>query len=182
MTPCAAREAQGVQAAPAWRKAKEWRRQLKNGERTASQVEYRGGPNKEARMKRAGREYLTVGRVSTKVRESLSSLCDQPVEPAHWEAPASFHRRLDKHLDLVERRLLQEEKIPAHEKVFSLIQPVPGRGPGRLPAPGGLRRDELQPAQERRGTAGTSGHLKPPERTPPAQADSSGVAGGGGEF
>ena len=30
---------------------------------------------------------------------------------------------LDKHLDLVQRRLLQEETIPAHEKVFSLFEP-----------------------------------------------------------
>ncbi|MEO7700172.1 MAG: ISNCY family transposase [Opitutus sp.] len=107
-----------------WRKAKAWRRQLKNLERTASHIVYRGGPNKETRMKRAVREYLTVGRdLSAKVRASLSGLCDQPVELAHWEALEYFHRMLDKHLDLVDRRLLQEEAIPAHEKVFSLFEP-----------------------------------------------------------
>jgi len=107
-----------------WRKAKEWRRQLKTCERIASQIVYRGGPNKEARMKRAVGEYLTVGReLSAKVRESLASLCDQPVELAHWEALEYFHRMLDKHLDLVDRRLLQEETIPAAEKVFSIFEP-----------------------------------------------------------
>ena len=111
-------------ALPGWRKAKAWRRQLKNLERTASQVVYRGGPNKEARMKRAVRDYLAVGgELSTKVRESLSSLCDQPVALAHWEALEYFQRMLDKHLDLVERRLLREETIPSHEKVFSLFEP-----------------------------------------------------------
>lgn len=111
-------------ALPGWRKAKARRRQLKHLERTASQVVYRGGPNKEARLKRAVRDYLAVGReLSAKVRESLSSLCDQPVEMAHWEALEYFHRMLDKHLDLVARRLLQEETIPAHEKVFSLFEP-----------------------------------------------------------
>ncbi len=111
-------------ALPGWRKAKEWRRQLKNLERAASQVVYRGGPNKEARMKRTVRDYLAVGRdLSAKVRESLSSLCDQPVELAHWEALEYFQRMLDKHLDLVERRLLKEETIPSHEKVFSLFEP-----------------------------------------------------------
>ncbi len=85
---------------------------------------YRGGPNKEVRIKRAVRDYLAVGReLSVKVRESLSRLCDQPVELAHWEALEYFHRMLDKHLDLVQRRLLQEEIIPAHEKVFSLFEP-----------------------------------------------------------
>jgi hypothetical protein len=107
-----------------WRKAKEWRRQLKACERAASQVVYRGGANKEARVKRAVRDYLAVGRqLSVKVRKSLAGLCDQPVELAHWEALEYFHRMLDKHLDLVKRRLLQEETIPAHEKVFSLFEP-----------------------------------------------------------
>ena len=111
-------------ALPGWRKAKDWRRQLKACERIASQIIYRGGPNKEARMKRAVRDYLAVGReLSGKVRESLSSLCDQPVELAHWEALEYFQRMLAKHLDLVERRLLKEETIPAHEKVFSLFEP-----------------------------------------------------------
>ena len=108
---------------PGWRKAKDWRRQLKACERIASQIVYRGGPNKEARMKRAVRDYLAVGReLSAKVRESLAGLCDQPVELAHWEALEYFQRMLAKHLDLVERRLLQEEAIPAHEKVFSLFE------------------------------------------------------------
>jgi IS5 family transposase len=107
-----------------WRKAKAWRRQLKSCERAASQVVYRGGPNKEARVKRAVRDYLGVGRqLSAKVRASLVGLCDQPVELAHWEALEYFHRMLDKHLDLVERRLLREETIPAPEKVFSLFEP-----------------------------------------------------------
>jgi len=111
-------------ALPGWRKAKEWRRQLKNCERTASHIVYRGGPNKEARMKRAVRDYLAVGgELSVKVRESLSSLCDQPVELSHWEALEYFQRMLDKHLDLVERRLLKEETIPSHEKAFSLFEP-----------------------------------------------------------
>ena len=111
-------------ALPGWRKAKEWRRQLKRCERLASHIVYRGGPNKEARVKRAVRDYLAVGRgLSAKVQASLLGLCEQPVEAAHWEALAYFQRMLDKHLDLVDRRLLQEETIPAHEKVFSLFEP-----------------------------------------------------------
>jgi hypothetical protein len=109
---------------PGWRKAKEWRRQLKNGERAASHIVYRGGPNKEARVKRAVRDYLAVGRaLCAKVQAGLLGLCDQAVDAAHWEALAYFHRMLDKHLNLVERRLLNEETIPAHEKVFSLFEP-----------------------------------------------------------
>ena len=111
-------------ALPGWRKFKSWRRQLKACERAASQVVSRGGPNKEARVKSAVRDYLAVGgELSAKVRQSLLGLCDESVDPARWERLAYFHARLDQHLDLVERRLLREETIPAHEKVFSLFEP-----------------------------------------------------------
>lgn len=111
-------------ALPGWRKFKAWRRQLKACERTASQIVYRGGPNKEARVKRAVREYLAVGgELSAKVRQSLLGLCDQVVAATRWERLAYFHAMLDKHLDLVARRLLNAETIPAHEKVFSLFEP-----------------------------------------------------------
>ena len=109
---------------PGWRKCKAWRRQLKACERTASHRGYRGGPNKKARVKAAGREHLAVGRdLSAKVRQSLLGLCDQAVDLARWERRAYFHARLDKHLDLVERRLLKEETIPQGEKVFSRFEP-----------------------------------------------------------
>jgi IS5 family transposase len=109
---------------PGWRKFKAWRRQLKACERAASQVVYRGGPNKEARVKRAVREYLAVGHdLSAKVQQSLLGLCDQAVDLARWEGLAYFHAMLDKHLDLVERRLLKEETVSSSEKVFSLFEP-----------------------------------------------------------
>ena len=111
-------------ALPGWRKAKDWRRQLKNLQRTASQIVYRGGPNKEARVKQAVREYLAVGRaLAAKVQSSLLALCDQGVCATRWEKLEYFHAMLTKHLDLVARRLLNEETIPAHEKVFSLFEP-----------------------------------------------------------
>ena len=109
---------------PGWRKFKAWRRRLKACERTASHIVYRGGPNKEARVKRAVGDYLAVGRdLSAKVRQSLLGLCDQAVDLARWERLAYFQAMLDKHLDLVARRLLKDEKIPTREKVFSLFEP-----------------------------------------------------------
>jgi hypothetical protein len=111
-------------ALPGWRKAKAWRRQLKNCERTTSQIVYRGGPHKEARVKVAVRDYLAAGSdLAAKVSASLLDLCDQAVETAHWEALAYFHAMLVKHLDLVERRLVNGETIPAAEKIFSLFEP-----------------------------------------------------------
>jgi hypothetical protein len=111
-------------ALPGWRKAKDWRRRFKTLERITSKAVYGGGAKKEKRVRRAVREYLAVGReLGAKVGASLLLLCDQAVEVAHWEALAYFHAMLEKHLGLVERRLLKEETIPAAEKVFSLFEP-----------------------------------------------------------
>jgi hypothetical protein len=109
---------------PGWRKAKDWRRRLKALERSTSQTVYGGGANKEARVRQTVRDYLAAGSdLSAKVRESLLHLCGQAVREPHWEALSYFQAMLDKHLDLVERRLLREEKIPAAEKLFSLFEP-----------------------------------------------------------
>ncbi len=111
-------------ALPGWRKFKDWRRQLKNLQRTTSLIVYRGGANKKTRVKKAVREYLAVGReISGKVQQSLLELCDVSACAARWEKLQYFHAMLDKHLDLVARRLLNGETIPAHEKVFSLFEP-----------------------------------------------------------
>ena len=70
------------------------------------------------------REYLQAAQeLSAKVSGSLLGLCEQAVQAEHWEGLAYFHGMLDKHRDLVERRLLREEKIPAAEKIFSLFEP-----------------------------------------------------------
>jgi hypothetical protein len=111
-------------ALPGWRKARDWHRRLKALERAASQAVYRGGANKETRVRHAVREYLAAaGELSTKVQSSLLGLCDQPLDSQDWELLAYFHGMLDKHRDLVARRLLREETIPAAEKVFSLFEP-----------------------------------------------------------
>ena len=111
-------------ALPHWRKAKDWRRRLKGLERIASKAAFGGGANKEARVRQAVRAYLAAaGELSAKVSASLLGLCEQPIEAEHWDALAYFHGMLDKHIDLVDRRLVREEKIPTAEKVFSLFEP-----------------------------------------------------------
>ena len=109
---------------PHWRKLNDWRRRLKALERVTSKTVYGGGSNKEARVRQTVRDYLACARdLSAKIGKSLLALCDQAIEPAHWEALAYFHGHLDKHMDLVDRRLLQEQTIPAAEKIFSLFEP-----------------------------------------------------------
>jgi transposase, IS5 family len=109
---------------PGWRKLEDWRKRFKSAERVASKAVFGGGKDKEKRVRAAVACYLETGlQLSARVRASLLSLCDQPVEPMHWECLAYFQGMLDKHIDLVDRRLLQEEKIPAEEKIYSLFEP-----------------------------------------------------------
>ena len=109
---------------PGWRKLEDWRRRLKSAERAASKIAFGGGKDKDQRVRAAVNEYLQIGReLSLKVQASLLSLCDQAVDAKDWEVLAYFQQMLDKHLDLVDRRLLQSQTIPAAEKVYSLFEP-----------------------------------------------------------
>ena len=107
-----------------WRKLADWRRRLKACERVASKTVFGRGKDKEQRLRRAVQDYLKVGReLAVKVTESLLELCDQPVDQVHWEVLAWFQTMLDKHLELVDRRLLQGQTIAASEKIYSLFEP-----------------------------------------------------------
>lgn len=109
---------------PGWRKLEDWRRRFKTAERAASKAVFGGGKDKDKRVQAAVSVYLEVGRgLSAKVSASLLSLCDQEVDVRDWELLAYFQQMIDKHLDLVDRRLLQHQAIPTTEKVYSLFEP-----------------------------------------------------------
>jgi len=109
---------------PGWRKLEDWRRRFKAAERVASKTAFGGGKDKDKRVRAVVSQYLQVGReLSAKVSASLLSLCDQPVDAADWEVLVYFQQMLDKHIDLVDRRLLQRQDIPGPEKIYSLFEP-----------------------------------------------------------
>jgi IS5 family transposase len=109
---------------PGWRKLEDWRRRFKAAERVASKTTFGGGKDKDKRVRAVVSDYLQVGReLSAKVSASLLSMCDQPVDVADWEVLAYFQQMLDKHVDLVDRRLWQGQTIPTAEKIYSLFEP-----------------------------------------------------------
>jgi hypothetical protein len=109
---------------PGWRKLEDWRRRFKSAERMASKTAFGGGKDKEKRVRAVVSDYLEVGKgLSAKVSASLLSLCDQEVDVRDWEVLAYFQQMIDKHLDLVDRRLLQGQVIPTAEKIYSLFEP-----------------------------------------------------------
>ena len=109
---------------PGWRKLDDWRRRFKAAERVASKTVFGGGKDKDKRVQVVVSDYLQIGReLSLKVQASLLSLCDQEVDVRDWELLAYFQQMIDKHLDLVDRRLLEHQVIPTAEKVYSLFEP-----------------------------------------------------------
>jgi hypothetical protein len=109
---------------PNWRKREDWQRRFKSAERAASKAVFGGGKDKEKRVRETVGHYLKIGQeLCAKVTASLICMCDQPVDQAHWDTLAYFEQMLQKHLALVERRLMRGETIPAGEKIFSLFEP-----------------------------------------------------------
>ena len=111
---------------PGWRKAKVWRGKLKTQMIGLTRLASRGGPRLEERRAAAAKAYVRESyRFEQKLFEALQALPapQNPVEMMQRNTLDYFHTMLIKQLDLVERRWLQGEKIPHHEKVFSLFEP-----------------------------------------------------------
>jgi hypothetical protein len=111
---------------PGWRKAKVWRRKLKTQMIGLTRLSSAGGPNKEQRRGQAARAYVQATyRFEEKLFATIGALpaAHSLVEIVQRTALDYFHTALIKQLDLVERRWIKEEKIPHHEKVFSLFEP-----------------------------------------------------------
>lgn len=112
---------------PGWRKAKHWKRTIKSAMRACEKVASAGGPNKAERLLESARRYLEVARqLEQKVKESLAQLQKRVWSGsglARLQQVGYFHEMLVKHIDLVERRLVNQESIPHEEKVFSLFEP-----------------------------------------------------------
>ena len=116
-----------IERLPGWRKAADWRSNLKGQMRQVSRACQGGGAKKEKRVQAAARAYLKASYAfEVKVFGSLMALREQALSP--WELSQEialdyFHSEVVRHMDLIERRLLRGETIPHAEKVFSLFEP-----------------------------------------------------------
>ena len=107
-----------------WRKLSNWLKDLKKKMLTLGKVSAGGGKNKQARLEEATMAYLTKARaLSKKIHTSKDQL------PFSTQAELNklleleyFLAMLDKHIDLVERRLINGEVIPQEEKLYSIFE------------------------------------------------------------
>jgi len=107
-----------------WRKHKDWYRGLKNSMRHLSKVCSRGGFKKQEDIINAAKVYLNKATALTiKVKEFLLTYQitteQQLLTIIQLEY---FVKMLDKHIDLVTRRLINKEIIPQSEKLYSIFE------------------------------------------------------------
>jgi hypothetical protein len=108
-----------------WRKSKSWKREIKSIFRSCSKASSSGGKNKETRLNNVVSEYLTLcDDLEVKVKRLLS----QSISYASVTALAKhlqlvyFHEMLIKHIDLVDRRIINGEVIASSEKLYSIFE------------------------------------------------------------
>jgi len=109
---------------PQWRKIENWYAELKNMMRTLGRTSVSGGKGKEQRIKVATKKYLKKAhalRIKLQNSKTIFPVNDEIDMVLHLELQHHMDL-LDKHIDLVNRRLLKGEEIPHHEKMFSIFE------------------------------------------------------------
>lgn len=107
-----------------WRKRGYWYRSLKSGMRALGQVGKSGGKGKEERLLQAATDYLDTARLfldKLKKEKPNLPLGDTRDFELHLELEY-YQSMLEKHIDLVERRIIKGETIPHWEKLFSIFE------------------------------------------------------------
>ena len=109
-----------------WRQWKDNIKKLKSAYRDFGRITSSGGQNKQERQRQACNKLLEEGRkLSVKIinfKALAYHQCDEVNFPCLVQVEW-FHRMLEKHIDLLDRRILQGESIPHQEKIFSIFQP-----------------------------------------------------------
>ena len=109
---------------PGWRKISNWRSDLKNKMRALGRASASGGKGKEEKIKESAKKYLT------KAKALLAKLEKEKVTFPQTDVAdviiilelERFMVLLDKHINLLERRIIKGEKIQHKEKMFSIFE------------------------------------------------------------
>jgi len=107
-----------------WRKSHDWYASLKNLSRAVGQASASGGKGKADRLLKVSKQYITKAKALNfkinKLKDSLPII--KTVDLMKIFELERFIELLEKHIDLVERRLINGETIPHQEKLFSLFE------------------------------------------------------------
>lgn len=107
-----------------WRKINDWHRELKSLMRSLGKSTISGGKDKESRIKQAAKSYLAkANALVIKIEKEKEDfpLLDIGDLSLHITLD-KFLALLNKHIDLVNRRIILGETIPHQEKMFSIFE------------------------------------------------------------
>jgi transposase, IS5 family len=109
---------------PGWRKIHDWRKDLKNKMRALGRASASGGKGKVERITLATRSYLTKAKALLIKLENSKAMFPQEdiADMVVIMELERFMELLQKHIDLLERRVLKGEDIPHNEKMFSIFE------------------------------------------------------------
>ncbi len=107
-----------------WRKIKNWRYELKGLMRELGKASASGGKGKELRKQGAASKYIKKSKAFyLKLKEELPTFPIQDDQDLVLIITLEyFMQLLNKHIDLVNRRVIKGETIPHEEKVFSIFE------------------------------------------------------------
>ena len=108
-----------------WRKSKSWRREIKSIFRASSKASSSGGKNKTERLQNVVVKYLQLCENLEKKVTDLkhkSIYCSSVSALSNHLQLEYFHEMLVKHINLIERRILEQEVIPSCEKLYSIFE------------------------------------------------------------
>ncbi len=104
-----------------WRKNKNWSKDLKNKMRALGRASASGGKGKADRVRQTAKSYLTKAKA---LHAKLGKECGRSTIDGNPVLTELFHYMvlLQKHIDLLERRVIKGEEIPHEEKMFSIFE------------------------------------------------------------
>ena len=106
-----------------WRKIDQLLATVKSRFDLVRRSSQRGGVNRDSKMKKATRKYLvTTRQLSKKLHLLEGEISREEYKEVKWIEWANYRQMLDKHIDLLNRRVMKKEKIPHKEKVFSIFE------------------------------------------------------------
>jgi hypothetical protein len=109
---------------PGWRKIRNWYNQMKSMMRTVGKTFSSGGKGKEERVKQSALTYLGKARAlldkleGSKETFPMTNITDLLI----MIELDRFMKLMDKHIDLLDRRIIKGEEIPHEEKIFSIFE------------------------------------------------------------
>ena len=109
---------------PGWRKIRDWHNQMKSMMRTVGKTSSSGGKGKEQRVKQATHAYLRKAQAlldKLEVSKTSFPITDGADLVIMLELER-FMELMNKHVDLLERRVIKGEEIPHEEKIFSIFE------------------------------------------------------------